>query len=258
MDDGRIYIGSLSGTSMDQIDSVAGTFCNQRIEVLAHQAQAIPTSIRNKILQLQQQPIAATQIGCLDTELGELFATSCQELIKRLDHQQVAAVGLHGQTIAHNSTIKPTFSIQIGNPNIVAVKTACCVISDFRRMDMALGGQGAPLAGAFHEAFFRQAQETRAIVNIGGIANISILKPQQDTLSFDCGPGNILMDRWTQRHLKKNYDKNGAWAASAHCDDALLTAIRRDALLNKSEYPSLCASEFSEQWLDKIFTAPYC
>ena len=253
MSDDRIYIGTLSGTSIDQIDTVAVCFHDDKFTIHAAQPYPIPSEIRTAILHAQKQPVAIQQIAELDARLGLLFATACTQLIKQaqLDHKQIGAIGLHGQTVVHQASVEPTFSVQLANPNLVVAKTHCPVVADFRRMDMALGGQGAPLACAFHRAFFSDPKETRAIVNVGGIANVTVLVPGQRLCGFDCGPGNILLDRWIDCHLNQAYDDAGQWAAGAQVDKALLATLLNDDLLVNPQHPSLCTSYFSIDWLER-------
>ncbi|MGU9977322.1 MAG: anhydro-N-acetylmuramic acid kinase [Candidatus Oxydemutatoraceae bacterium WSBS_2016_MAG_OTU14] len=245
-----IYIGALSGTSMDQVDAVAGIFHKNQFEIIASHSEPITDDIRNALRHLQQHPNTAQCFAQLDTQLGELFALACEHLIKhhRLSRDEIGAIGLHGQTIIHHA---PSYSMQIGNPCSVAIRTRLPVVTDFRRMDMALGGQGAPLSCAFHETFFSHPKEARAIVNIGGIANVSLLSPQGKTQGFDCGPGNILLDQWIQQRRHQNYDNNGDWASSATYDKDLLQALCDDSLLSDPACPSLCASYFDTQWLQQ-------
>ena len=157
-------------------------------------------------------------MGKMDIIIGQLFAEAALGLLEQanLGADRITAIGSHGQTIRHAPASEPAFTLQIGDPNTIANITGITTIADFRRRDMAAGGQGAPLVPAFHDELFRLHDRNRVILNIGGMANITILPiyPQQRITGFDTGPGNILMDSWIKKQQRKDFDEGGKWAAS--------------------------------------------
>ncbi|MDH5765925.1 MAG: anhydro-N-acetylmuramic acid kinase, partial [Gammaproteobacteria bacterium] len=217
----ELYIGLMSGTSMDGIDAALVECGQHTVKLISHHSHSLPQALREKLLVLclDQPGTSLDTLGEADAELGDLFAEAVIELLKQSGKHasDIKAIGSHGQTVRHKPDLHYPFSLQIADANRIAYKTGITTIADFRRKDMAAGGQGAPLAPAFHNAFFRSADENRAVLNIGGIANITCLPSQADNpcFGFDTGPGNMLMDSWIQKHQQKPYDKNGAWAASA-------------------------------------------
>lgn len=189
----------MSGTSIDGIDAALVDFADNKIELLAFHYQAFPASFQQEIQRISQagQPILLTELGTLDAKLGQLFAEATLALLKKVDlsPSNIQAVGSHGQTIYHAPEGETGFSLQIGDPNRIAQLTGITTICDFRRRDIAVGGQGAPLVPAFHYAAFADTEKTVCVINIGGIANISLLAADSVT-GFDTGPGNTLMDYW--------------------------------------------------------------
>ena len=167
---------------------------------------------------------------------------------------QVEAIGCHGQTVAHTPDTEIRTTLQLGDANIIAERTGITTINDFRRRDMAAGGQGAPLAPAFHEAYLRDGDEDRIVLNLGGIANVTVLPadPQQQTRGFDTGPANCLMDGWIQRHLGATFDRQGAWAASAQADAGLLVRLLDEPFFSLRPPKSTGTQHFSARWLEKL------
>ena len=168
----------------------------------------------------------------------------------------ITAIGSHGQTVRHQPVSPHAFTLQIGDPNTIALKTNITTVADFRRRDIANGGQGAPFAPAFHDAFFRTDLEDRAIINIGGIANISILPADKNkpVVGFDTGPGNGLMDAWAQKHICTAYDNNGEWAASGVVNDALLEKLMSDPYFKLPSPKSTGKEYFNLSWLDSFLS----
>ena len=253
-----VYIGALSGTSMDALDVAAVRFSpwtatRVKPELLACANEAIPESLRDCIYQLQQENASTiTQAEGEHYALGRLFAGAVSRLIKKLpEHETVRAVGLHGQTVLHRPYDDPPFTLQIGDPSVVATQTNCTVVSDFRQYDLAAKGCGAPLAPVFHQAFFAETGETQSVVNIGGIANITLLEGDKLYSGFDCGPGNILLDTWTRSHCNRPYDRDGAWAQSGTCDEALLSRFLEDEFFSRPPPKVACATDFSLAWVDQ-------
>ncbi|MGH8307500.1 MAG: anhydro-N-acetylmuramic acid kinase, partial [Gammaproteobacteria bacterium] len=170
----------------------------------------------------------------------------------RLSNQDIRAIGSHGQTVRHRPGGPHPFSLQIADPNIIAARTGIATVADFRRRDMALGGQGAPLVPAFHHAVFADPNETRAVINIGGIANLTLLSAQNGPVSgFDTGPGNLLMDAWSREHLHAPYDENGTFAASGNVDEILLRRLLADEYFQRPPPKSTGREHFSQAWLGK-------
>lgn len=250
-----LYIGLMSGTSLDAVDAVAVYFEKDNVNLIGGHSQPIPETLKNSILALSNgiddnlQLLAAT-----DRKLGKLYASTTLELIKKygLNASQVAAIGCHGQTVRHvpPGQEKTPFSLQIGDPNILSTDTGISVVADFRRKDMALGGQGAPLVPAFHRQIFSSRDHNRVIVNIGGIANITYLPTKGECLGFDTGPGNMLMDLWSQDHLGQAYDQNGSWAASGSVNDKLLKQLKRCDFFSQPAPKSTGRELFNRSWLN--------
>ena len=251
----NLYIGLMSGTSMDGIDAALIDFDQNPIRVLAHHQHSIPDKLRKQLLQLALNNAPDLDLlGAADAELGDLFATATNTLLQQhnFSARQIRAIGSHGQTIRHQPNGAHRFSMQIGDPNRIAYKTGITTVADFRRKDMAAGGQGAPLVPAFHNTLFRKAGEHRIILNIGGIANVTVLpSDNQPCFGFDTGPGNILMDAWIQQHLQQPYDKNGDWAASATANDALLQQLLSDDYLKRPHPKSTGREHYHLDWLQQ-------
>lgn len=244
-----IYLGIMSGTSMDAIDIVAASF-EDKFQIISHQSCPFPPGIRQRLLNLTPQS-TIHEIAELDHIMGMLFSDCANDLIAHSDNEKhvVKAIGCHGQTIYHNPNGALTNSIQIGDPNIITAKTGYPVVADFRRKDMALGGQGAPLVPAFHANIFSSTDHNRVAVNIGGIANISLLPTIGLVKGYDTGPGNTLMDLWINKHLGKDYDKGGQWARTGNVIEPLLFDML-SAPYFKTKPPKSTGKElFNENWL---------
>ncbi len=211
------YIGVMSGTSLDGVDVVLAAIDENVVAQQASLSWPIPPAIKTAILDIcQGQQLTLSQLGQLDTRLGRLFAEAVQALMhqENLRAQDIVAIGCHGQTVWHEPTGEAPHTLQIGDNNQIVALTGVTVVGDFRRRDMALGGQGAPLVPAFHHALLAHPVERRMVLNIGGIANLSMLIPEQPVRGYDTGPGNMLMDAWIWRQLGKPYDKDAGWACS--------------------------------------------
>ena len=209
-----LYIGLMSGTSLDGIDAVVVDLAGSKPALVCAYFYPFPTSLKKELLALfTPGDNELDRMGSLDKKLGRIFADTCQTLLEKagIKATEIKAIGSHGQTIRHRPLGDQSFTLQIGDPNVIAEQTGICTVADFRRRDMAVGGQGAPLAPAFHKAFFQTSRETRIILNIGGIANITVLpsEPEKPVIGFDTGPGNGLLDAWIQKHSGKEYDENG-------------------------------------------------
>lgn len=255
-----IYIGVMSGTSLDGIDIAAITVdeSTQSIDFIAAQGFALPELLRSNILSLTQAGNNEIEkLGRVDIALGHLFADSVNHFIDdhNLQRSRIKAIGSHGQTIRHRP--EAGFTLQIGDANIIAEKSGITTVADFRRRDMACGGQGAPLVPAFHDGIFRSDAKDRVIVNIGGMANITILASATQTplLGFDTGPGNILLDAWINKIKGHSYDKDGAWAASGLCDQQLLHSLMDVDFFELPPPKSTGREDFNAEWLERHLPA---
>ena len=246
----ELYIGVMSGTSLDGVD-VALCQIDQKTCTVIHSIEyPMDKSLKLEILKTIKQETTLQRVGELDNRLATLFAKAINALLssKNIDYSTVNAIGLHGQTLWHNPNGKYGFSMQLGDPNIVAVETNIRVVSDFRRKDIALGGQGAPLVPAFHEFLFADLKEQISIVNIGGMANITVLGER--LIGYDTGCGNVLLDTWVNKHLSKPYDKDAKWAKSGSIDFKLLDEMLKDPYFSKV-YPKSTGREyFNEEWIN--------
>lgn len=249
------YIGIMSGTSMDAIDAVLIDYDpgTQALQTIDLESLNIPESLRATLMQLGSQANVNLQtLGETDVQIGELFAQTANALLQKLGIHptEITAIGSHGQTIRHMPDGAQPFSMQIGNPSVIAEHTQITTVADFRMADMAAGGQGAPLVPAFHQAVFAAPDRIRAIINIGGIANISILHPDQKNVSgYDIGPGNTLLDYWISTHLGQPYDACGNWARSGKVQKDLLDSMLNDAYLAKPPPKSTGREYFNPAWL---------
>ncbi len=261
-----LYIGLMSGTSLDGIDAGLVEFKDKQIKLIDFEYLPYATTIRNDIQRLSQPdfPILLKEYGSVDTLLGSLFAEVTHKLLDKtnISNSEITAIGSHGQTIYHAPEKSSAFSLQIGDPNIIAEKTGITTVADFRRRDIAAGGQGAPLVPAFHQAIFGQifdlSKQNISIINIGGIANITSLS-NNTTFGFDIGPGNALMDYWTHKSLDKAYDKNGAWAKSGEPYPDLVEYLKQDPYFKLPPPKSTGKEYFSGSWLNqKIRHFPNC
>ncbi|WP_019623170.1 anhydro-N-acetylmuramic acid kinase [Amphritea japonica] len=249
----QIYIGLMSGTSLDSIDAVAVRF-EPSFELIASHSEPIPPAIDNRIRVLfNPGDNEIDQLGNLDLELGELFASAANTLIEHhgLSRDQIIAIGSHGQTIRHRP--ETHFTLQIGDPNTIAEHTGITTVADFRCRDMAAGGQGAPLVPAFHNGLFRHSQKNRILVNIGGMANLTIIEadPEKPVLGYDTGPGNVLMDSWIQHHQQKNYDADGQWANTGKVIPELLNAMLSLPYFSETPPKSTGREQFNPLWIEQ-------
>lgn len=229
---GDLFVGLMSGTSMDAIDAVLVSFAGTFPHLVGTASSPIPRDLRRVVSDLcQPGNDDVDSLGQADHQLGRLFAAAALAVLAETDTPAAAvrAIGSHGQTVRHRppGTITHPFTLQIGDPNLIASITGITTVADFRRRDLAVGGQGAPLVPAFHQAVFRDPNANRAIVNIGGIANVTWLPARGEAMGFDTGPGNLLMDAWHQRHRGAPFDDQGGWAAGASADQELLALLKR-------------------------------
>ena len=248
-----LYIGLLSGTSLDGIDAALFDFGDNDHRLCHAIDYAIPTVLREKLLALcLPGDNEIERMGLAHAELGAVFADATMELLaaSATSPKAIRAIGCHGQTIRHRPEANHPFTLQIGDPNRIAAMTGITTVADFRGCDIALGGQGAPLAPAFHQAAFGLPHRIRAIINIGGIANISILDGQQ-LLGFDTGPGNVLIDAWVNKHQQKTFDRDGQWAGQGSVDQALLAQLKSHPYFAEPPPKSTGREQFNLPWLEQ-------
>ncbi|SFR06768.1 MULTISPECIES: anhydro-N-acetylmuramic acid kinase [unclassified Enterobacter] len=253
MKSGR-YIGVMSGTSLDGVDVVLAAIDERMVAQQASLTYPIPVPLKQAILNIcQGQQLTLSQLGQLDTQLGKLFAEAVQALMTQqlLRPEDIVAIGCHGQTVWHEPGGDAPHTLQIGDNNQIVALTGVTVVGDFRRRDMALGGQGAPLVPAFHHALLAHPTERRMILNIGGIANLSLLFPGKPIRGYDTGPGNMLMDAWIWRQKGKPYDKDAQWASSGKVILPLLQAMRSDPYFASPAPKSTGREYFNYSWLER-------
>src|SRR5690606_663733 len=248
------YIGLMSGTSVDAIDAALVRF-DPRPSVVAARSFPLARDLRARLRAITDQ----TPLGIaaqLDVELGRLFAAAALELLRDagLPPAAVRAIGSHGQTIWHAPAAEPPYTLQIGDPNVIAERTGITTVADFRRRDLAAGGQGAPLVPAFHREVFGSPAETRCVLNLGGIANITVIS-EDAVLGFDTGPANTLLDSWIASQRGDAYDAAGAWAASGQCSPDLLEALLADPYFALPAPKSTGPEHFSRAWLREHLAA---
>lgn len=244
------YLGVMSGTSLDGLD-VALIEQSTRTRLIATRFQEMPAQLRHELLTLcSSGEDELARAAMAENQWATLAAETIAQLLieQQLTPQSIRAIGSHGQTVRHEPNLG--FTIQIGNPALLAELTGITVVGDFRQRDVAAGGHGAPLVPAFHESIFGSSQRVRAVLNVGGFSNLSILYPGNPTHGFDCGPGNVLMDAWIQRHKGLAFDRNGAWAATGIVDEDLLTSMLGEAFFKTLGPKSTGRELFNLAWLD--------
>ena len=251
------YIGLISGTSMDGIDAALVEFGDRSVEIVSGRTTPYPEALRSKLMAATRAPETCTAdlIGTLDHWVGECFRDTALELVQAagVRPDQVRAIGSHGQTIRHRPDDERPFTLQIGNAAIIAKGTGIDCVADFRSADLALGGQGAPLVPPFHEWMFRSPDVDRCVLNIGGIANITVLPAAPEPISgFDTGPGNTLMDAWVRRHYNVPYDDEGRWANIGTIVPSLLEAMLTDPYFAKAPPKSTGFEYFNDDWLSEL------
>ena len=245
----------MSGTSADGIDAALVDLRDDNVELVAWEYLPFCADIQQKLQRLcrKDTPVFLQEYGEMDARLGYLFAEVVNLLLKKnqLLPSAIKAIGSHGQTVYHAPLNRFPFCLQIGDANCIAQQTGITTVADFRRRDIAAGGQGAPLVPAFHEAFFRSDKETCCIVNIGGIANVTVLPADltQPAIGFDTGAGNVLLDRWIERYHGKNYDDKGQWARTGKINVKLVDLLKREPYFQAASPKSTGVDYFSLTWL---------
>ena len=248
-----LYLGLISGTSADGIDAALVAFdAAGRPSIRASRTSPYPAPLRAEVLRVSQGDarLDLDAFGALDSALGEAFASAARALMADagVTRDEITAIGSHGQTLRHRPRAPHRFTLQVGDPHVIAERTGCTVVADFRRRDVAAGGEGAPLMPAFH-ADVLAADEPRAVLNLGGIANLTLLAPGSPVRGFDTGPANGLMDAWCLAHTGAPFDRDGAWAAGGTVDDALLDRLLADPWLALPPPKSSGRDQFHLDWL---------
>ncbi|MCQ4312597.1 anhydro-N-acetylmuramic acid kinase [Pseudomonas stutzeri] len=245
-----LYVGVMSGTSLDGLD-FALIEQTEKTKLLGTHYEPMPLKLKQSLLELcSPGPDELARAAIAEQAWAELASTGIHKLLIKLQLATTAirAIGSHGQTVRHEP--QRGFTTQIGQPALLAELTSISVVTDFRRRDVAAGGQGAPLVPAFHEALFSDASRVRAVLNIGGFSNLSLLHLGKSASGFDCGPGNVLLDAWIHRHYGHSYDRNGDWAASGHVDAELLRKLLSDKFFAAQGPKSTGRELFNLPWLD--------
>jgi len=250
------FIGLMSGTSMDAIDAALVDFSNKTPELMHTLNYPVPNEL---LTECQSLCIPGNneidRLGRIDCLLGDNFAEAAMQLLDKagVSVSDVSAIGSHGQTIRHRPDNSPAFTLQVGDANRIAERTGITTVADFRRRDMAAGGQGAPLVPAFHAAVFQTTETSRVIVNIGGVANITVLPAnvEESITGFDTGPGNSLMDVWVQKHQQQFFDAEGQWAASGEINKSFLNQLMSDEYFHRHPPKTTGREKFNLSWLEK-------
>lgn len=248
------YIGIMSGTSLDSVDVVLCEIDSNTCDLITSLEYPIPLELKTDILTLIENEVSLQRIGEIDHRLGILFTQAVGALLIRedIDPSTITAIGLHGQTLWHAPQQEYPFTMQLGDPNILTTKTGIKVIADFRRKNVALGGEGAPFAPAFHDFIFSNINHAVSVVNIGGMANITVLGDK--LIGYDTGCGNVLLDMWISEHQGNAYDENGEWARSGTVDYGLLDRMISDAYF-EAPYPKSTGREkFNAAWLQSYLS----
>jgi len=248
------YIGLISGTSMDGIDAVLVSFADNSLSLHTTHAHAYPGELRDRLRQAIRNPDASglDRLGELDRWTGECFRDAALELIgqSNIDPDSIIAIGSHGQTLRHQPDAERPYSLQIGDAATIAAGTGITTVADFRRTDIAVGGQGAPLVPPFHDWLFRRLDVSRIVLNIGGIANVTVLPADNGPVTgFDTGPGNTMLDAWINDQRGLPYDTEGQWAATGNAVQGLLDRLMSDDYFNRSPPKSTGFEHFNLGWL---------
>jgi anhydro-N-acetylmuramic acid kinase len=251
-----LFIGLMSGTSMDGVDGVVADFSSGGIRVLQHASSGFDPTLRAELMALNASgPDELHRAWLAGNALMRVYADVVGKLLaqSRLGPQAIAAIGAHGQTVRHRPQMfdGTGYTIQLAQPALLAELTGIRVVADFRSRDVAAGGQGAPLAPVFHQAVFARRGETVGVLNIGGISNVTLLRPDGSLQGFDCGPGNALMDAWCLQHTGQPYDDDGRWAAGGRVLPDLLTAMLAEPYFRQSPPKSTGRDLFNAAWLQQ-------
>jgi len=250
----NIYIGLMTGTSVDAIDISAVRIEKSAYKIIDSKSYIYPEEIRNKVLAIsrREKPFDSESIRKMDHKIGEIYSESINNFIdlQTFNKNNIRAIGIHGQTIEHSPNAKVPRSLQIGNAELVAKNIGVTCIANFRNADIQAGGQGAPLAPIFHSWLFRSENHNIAVINIGGISNISILK-NEEVSGYDLGPGNVLLDAWSQHNDKGEYDYNGGWAVTGELNNDLLDLLLKDEFIRREPPKSTGTDYYNLNWIQE-------
>ena len=249
MEKDNLFIGVMSGTSLDGIDIALCNITKEQIQTLYTQEYSYDLDIKQNVLNAISNPVSLEFIGILNHKLGVMYSNAINQFLNefQIDSKSVKAIGFHGQTIWHSPNQPFPFSMQIGDAALVAQKTAIDVVNDFRSSDIANGGQGAPIAPAFHQAIFDD--KNSAVLNLGGISNITILSDEY--IGYDVGVANILSDYWIKKQKNKSFDKDGAWAKKGKVNNELLQSLLSDPYFKKIPPKSTGREYFNALYLEE-------
>ena len=249
----ELIIGLMAGTSADGVDAaLVDTSLENNPKLIASHFHPYPAEIQTQIIDTAHSESAEFDAFFgLDNAIAEEFANASSSLIKLsgISCRDVTAIGSHGQTIRHKPDAANNYTVQLGNPAVLLARTGIDVVSDFRRADMAFGGQGAPLAPLFHDHVFRESGKNTVVLNLGGIANISVLKDKEPVIGFDTGPASALMDYWISRNRGIPMDVDGSWAAGGKVNNELLNHLLDDSYFSLPPPKSTGREYFGEKWL---------
>jgi len=245
----------MSGTSLDGVDVVLCPVGPDGIELAASLSYPFDEMLRTDILRVIEWGTTLSEIGAIDRRLGMLFADAVEALIEEhaLDVGQIEAIGLHGQTLWHEPDGEMPFTMQLGDPNIVCARTGIKTVADFRRKDMGFGGQGAPFTPVFHQFIFEKLEGRSVVVNIGGMANITVIG--EPLLGYDTGPGNVLIDSWCRVHFNTPYDSEGTIAQRGEVGEKMLEAMLADPYFSLPAPKSTGRERFNPDWLSPFLKA---
>lgn len=251
-----MFIGLMSGTSLDGVDGVLADLSGAKLRVLAHASAPLAAPLKAALLALNQPGHNELHRAALAANaLMRVYADVVQQLLSSSGaaRHDIIALGAHGQTVRHQpqSHDGTGYTLQLCNPALLAELTGMDVVADFRSRDVAAGGQGAPLVPVFHQSVFGHSGETTAVLNIGGMANLTVIGPAlgNDLMGFDCGPGNVLLDTWCQHHMGQSFDADGAWAAQGNANPALLATLLIEPYFALSAPKSTGRDLFNPDWL---------
>ena len=248
------YIGQMSGTSLDGVDTVLINVTDGQFTLVAQHHLAFSQSLKEQILNLCNGTQDELHLCAITSNtLSQLYGKGVEAVLEQasISASLVSAIGCHGQTVRH---MPPQYTVQIINGALLAELTNINVVCDFRSRDMAASGQGAPLVPAFHRSLFQKENKDVFVVNIGGMANVSFLKANGAVLGYDTGPGNVLMDAWCQLHTQQDYDENGQWAASGQVNESLLLAMMEENYFKLAAPKSTGRELFNLPWLEQFST----
>ncbi|WP_374318069.1 anhydro-N-acetylmuramic acid kinase [Pseudoxanthomonas kaohsiungensis] len=255
----QLFLGLISGTSADGIDAALVEFpdgsTSAVLRLRAARTHPWAPALRERLVALGQggELTSLDELGRLDVQVAGAFADAALALLDEagVAAAEVAAIGSHGQTLRHRPHGDAPFTLQVGDGNVIAERTGIATVADFRRRDVAAGGHGAPLVPAFHAALLHSADEDRAVLNLGGIGNYTLLPKQGDVRGFDTGPANALLDAWCLRHTGQPFDADGAFAASGQVDGRLLERLLDEAWFALPPPKSTGREQFHLDWVDR-------